>query len=62
MGQVLSAALEQIRPTRNNQSRRDAIVAPDEQARMNAEARKRIELMREEAALKRALNDDISAY
>ena len=37
-------------------------VTPEERDRMNAAARRRIEMLREDAALKRALNDDIFDY
>ena len=42
----------------------EGAVAPSasERERMRAAARRRIEMLREEAALKRALNDDIFSY
>jgi hypothetical protein len=62
MSQVLNVALDDDTFESQDVTVRDNTITPDERARMNAEARRRIEAMREDAALKRALDDDIFDY
>ena len=62
MSQVLNVVLDDDILEAEDTAVRDNAITPDERARMNAEARRRIEEMREEAALKRALKDDIFDY
>ena len=62
MSQVLNVALDDDTFESEDVTVRDNTITPDERARMNAEARRRIEAMREDAALKRALDDDIFDY
>ncbi|MGB0750932.1 MAG: PA3496 family putative envelope integrity protein, partial [Gammaproteobacteria bacterium] len=59
---VLNVALDDDTFESQDVTVRDNTITPDERARMNAEARRRIEAMREDAALKRALDDDIFDY
>ena len=62
MSQVMNVVLDHDSVEVEDDTAREATVSPDEKARLNAEARRRIEKLREEAALKRALNDDIFDY
>ena len=62
MSQVLSVVLDDDSGEVEDVTAREGTVAVDERSRMNAEARRQIERMREDAALKRALNDDIFDY
>ena len=62
MSQVLDVALDDDTFESQDVTVRDNTITPDERARMNAEARRRIEAMRDDAALKRALGDDIFDY
>ena len=62
MGQVLDVVVEQGLDEREDTTVREPTIRADERSKLNAEARRRIEKLREDAALKRALNDDIFDY
>lgn len=62
MSQVSNAILASEIAVEDDTPPRESRLSPEVSASMNAEARRRIERMREEAALRRALNDDDFDY
>ena len=62
MSQVNNVLIEDEVEFEEDSQSRETTLTPEVSGSMNAEARRRIEQMREEAALRRALNDDIFDY